>query len=189
MGEFQKAREVFENLTESTADYLKAQGYRSLALLLMYTGKFSEAIDLLHESILLYKTLGYGLSELRNHLFLATAYKTKGMLPEFYEELNKVNELLRTEDMEPWWNFLYGKLLVRDGKIQKAERILNEISIKINKGNKSDTAAILYFLKVRFNLQKEILLKLLNLFKQGSNFVAMVTHWSRRQIIIMIPVI
>ena len=102
----------------------------------MYTGKFSEAINQLHESILINKTLGFAVSELRDHLFLATVYKTKRMMPEFYEELNKVNVLLRAEGMEPWWYFLYGKLLVRDGKIQKAERILNEISARIIEGNK-----------------------------------------------------
>ena len=140
MDEIQKAREVFEKMTSGNDD-LKAQGFRSLALLLMYTGKISEAIDKLNESTSLYKTLGYGVSELRNHLFLATAYKTKGMIPEFYEELNKANELLITEGIEPWWDFLYGKLLVRDEKIQKAERVLNEMAERIIKGNKSDTAA------------------------------------------------
>jgi tetratricopeptide (TPR) repeat protein len=168
MGEFQKAREVFEKMTVGTDD-LKAQGYRSMALLLMYTGKFSEAIDQLHESTLLYKTLGYRLSELRNHLFLATAYKTKGMMPEFYEELNKVNELLGTEGIEPWWYFLYGKLLARDGKIQKAERILNEISIKINKGNKSDTATFC-ILKGEIQLAKGNPAEALELIQIGVKF-------------------
>ena len=140
MDQFEKAREVFEKMTTGQ-DGSKAQGYRSMALLLMYEGKISEAIDLLHESASVYKTMGYGVSEIRNHLFLATAYKTKGMMPEFYEELNKTNELLKTEGLEPWWYFLYGKLLVRDGKIQKSEKILNEISARINKGNRSDTAA------------------------------------------------
>jgi tetratricopeptide (TPR) repeat protein len=168
MGEFQKALEVFEKMTVGTDD-LKAQGYRSIALLLMYTGKFSEAIDQLHESTLLYKTLGYGLSELRNHLFLATVYKTKGMMPEFYEELNKVNELLGTEGIEPWWYFLYGKLLARDRKIQKAERILNEISIKINKGNKSDTAAFC-ILKGEIQLAKGNPVEALELIQTGIKF-------------------
>ena len=140
MDQFQKAREVFEKMTTGQ-DGSKAQGYRSLALLLMYNGKISEAIDLLNESASIYKTMGYDVSEIRNHLFLATAYKTKGMMPEFYQELNKTNELLNTEGLEPWWYFLYGKLLVRDEKIQKAEKILNEISARINKGNRSDTAA------------------------------------------------
>ena len=62
-------------------------------------------------------------------------------MPEFYEELYKANELLKTEGIEPWWDFLYGKLLIRDEKIQKAEIVLNEMAERIIKGNKSDTAA------------------------------------------------
>ncbi|MCJ7446513.1 MAG: tetratricopeptide repeat protein [Bacteroidales bacterium] len=167
MGEFQKAREVFEKLTAGEDD-LKAQGYRSLALLLMYTGKFSEAIDLLHESILICKTTGYGVGELRNRLFLATALKTKGMMPEFYEELIKVNELLKAEGLEPWWYFLYGKLLIRDGKLQKAERILNEISVRINEGNRSDTAAF-NILKGEIQLAKGNPAEAIELIKTGVN--------------------
>ena len=140
MGEFQKAREVFEKLIEGPED-IKARGYRSMALLLMYTGKFSEATTKLNESILFNKTFGVAISELRDHLFLATVYKTKGMMPEFYEELNKASELLGSEGVEPWWYFLYGKFLVRNGKIQRAEKILNEISARIIEGNRSDTAA------------------------------------------------
>ncbi|MDZ7635114.1 MAG: tetratricopeptide repeat protein [Bacteroidales bacterium] len=116
VNEIQKAREVFEKMTTGQ-DGPKAQGYRSLALLEMYTGKISKAITLFQESAYIYKTKGYSVSEIRNHLFLATAYKTKGMMPEFYEELNKVNALLQTEGLEPWWFFLYGKLLVREEKI------------------------------------------------------------------------
>jgi tetratricopeptide (TPR) repeat protein len=167
MGEFQKAREVFEKLTAGEDD-LKAQGYRSLALLLMYTGKFSEAIDLLHESILICKTTVNGVGELRNRLFLATALKTKGMMSEFYEELIKVNELLKAEGLEPWWYFLYGKLLIRDGKLQKAERILNEISVRINKGNRSDTAAY-NILKGEIQLAKGNPVEAIELIKTGVN--------------------
>jgi tetratricopeptide (TPR) repeat protein len=140
MGEFEKAREVFEKMTNGP-DNLKPSGYRSLALLAMYRGKISEAIDHLKESILINKTNGWGLSEFRDRLFLATAYKTKGIIPEFYEELNKVNELPKGEITEPWWYCIYGKFLIRDGKIKKTERILNELSVRINEGNRSDQAA------------------------------------------------
>ena len=54
MGQFQKAREVFEKMTTGQ-DSSKAQGFRSLALLLMYTGKISEAIDLLKSLLLFVK--------------------------------------------------------------------------------------------------------------------------------------
>jgi tetratricopeptide (TPR) repeat protein len=140
MGEYQKAQEVFEKMSELSDDR-KARGIRSEALLLMYTGKFSEAITRLHESIVINKTNRNGVSELRDHMFLATIYKTKGMIPEFHSELNKVRELLKIEGMEPWWFFLYGKIMIRDGKIQSAEKILNEISGRINEGNKADQSA------------------------------------------------
>ena len=139
-GELEKAREVFERMTAGE-DELKSRGYRALALLLMYTGKYSEAINQLNESIKINKTLGAAVSELRDRLFLATVYKGKRMMPEFYAELNKVNVLLRAEGMEPWWFFLYGKFLARDGKIQKAESILNEISTRKKEGNNNDKAA------------------------------------------------
>jgi tetratricopeptide (TPR) repeat protein len=141
MGEFQKAQEVFEKMSE-VPDDRKARGIRSEALLLMYTGKFSEAINRLHESIVINKTQGNGLSELRDRMFLATIYKTKEMIPEFHAELNKVSELLKIEGMEPWWFFLYGKIMIREGKIQNAEKMLNEISGRINEGNKADQSAL-----------------------------------------------
>ncbi len=165
MGQIQKAREVFEKMTTGQAGP-KAQGYRSLALLEMYTGKITDAIDLLKESNYINNSLKYGVSEFRNHLFLATAYKTKGMMPEYYEELNKANELLQTEGMEPWWFFLYGKLLVRDEKIQKAERILDEISARISKGNNSDTAAFM-ILKGEIQLARGNSAKALDLIEAG----------------------
>jgi tetratricopeptide (TPR) repeat protein len=168
MGEFQKAKEVFDKMMEGNDDK-KARGYRSMALLSMYTGKLSEAISQLNESILINKTIGFTLSELRDHLFLAVIYKTKRMLPEYYKELNKVNELLKAEGMEPWWYFLYGKLIVRDGKIQKAERMLNEISTRIIKGNKSDTAAFT-ILKGEIQLAKGNTAEALDLIRTGIKF-------------------
>ena len=141
MGEFTKALEVFTKMTKGTDD-LKSRGYRSLALLYMYRGKISEAINNLQESIKINKTLGYSVSELRDHLFMATAYRTKMLMPEYNKELYKTEELLKTEGIEPWWFFLSGKFFVRDGNIQKAEKMLSEISARVNEGNKSDQAAL-----------------------------------------------
>jgi tetratricopeptide (TPR) repeat protein len=90
------------------------------------------------------------------------------MMSEFYEELIKVNELLKAEGLEPWWYFLYGKLLIRDGKLQKAERILNEISVRINKGNRSDTAAY-NILKGEIQLAKGNPVEAIELIKTGVN--------------------
>ncbi|MBG0858136.1 MAG: tetratricopeptide repeat protein [Bacteroidales bacterium] len=141
LGDFDKAKEVFEKMLKGEDDR-KARGYRSLALLSMYRGKFSEAIDQLHESILINKTLRIALSELRDRLFLASIYKTIRMMLEYNGELNKASILLRAEGMQAWWFILYGKFRIRDGKIQDAEKTLEEISARANAGNKADEAAI-----------------------------------------------
>ena len=110
--------DVFSKMFDGNDGY-KARGYRSQALLFMYVGKYNDAIGVLHKSILINKTLGNLTSELRDHLFLATAYKTRRMTSEFESELKKVNTILEKSPIEPWWYFLYGKMLVRDGKIKR----------------------------------------------------------------------
>jgi serine/threonine protein kinase/tetratricopeptide (TPR) repeat protein len=140
IGELQKAQEVLEKMLTGE-DWQKAVGHRHLALLDMYQGKFSGAIDHLKEAILLDNTLNYSLSELRNRLYLATALKTKGMMDAFQRELDAVSGLLGKTYVEPWWLQLYGKIYVRIGELKKAERLLNELSIKMNKENRNDRAA------------------------------------------------
>ena len=140
MGEFQKAEEIFEKML-SEADWQKAKGHRSFALLDMYRGKYSAAIDHLKEAILFNKTLNYGLSELRDRLFLAGVYKAKGMTNAFNSELHAVNELRSKTYLDPWWLFLIGKIYARLGEIQSANQLLQEISTKINEVNRLDKAA------------------------------------------------
>lgn len=165
IGEIEEAQEIFRKMIDGQGEH-KAKGYRSQALLLMYTGKFSEAISHLHKSTLIYKTLGNGISELRDRLYLATAYKTKGMMTEFYKELNKASELISTEGLEPWWFLLFAKFHVRSGDAQKADSILNEISTKIIEGNKVDKAAF-NILKGEIELAKGNHTEAIELFETG----------------------
>ena len=141
MGEYDKAAEVFDRMISGSSDENKARGYRSRALLMMYRGKYQEAIGILQQSVIIQKNLGYFTSELRDRLFLASAYKAKGMISEYNSEMTRASKLLSTSAMEPWWLFLYGKMAVRDGNIQQAEKILNTISERIISGNRSDQAA------------------------------------------------
>ncbi len=140
MGELQKAREVFEKMTSGNEEQ-KARGNRSLALLSMYLGKYSEGISLIRESILIHKSLGNGLSELRDRLYLAKMYQTKGMSVEYMAELKKCYELIFDVATEPVWYLYLGKMLIRNGEIEKAEMMLDEISKRTNKGNRNDEAA------------------------------------------------
>lgn len=142
LGDLQSAREVFEKMIAGT-DSQKAFGYRSLALLSTYSGNFAMAIKQIHESIVLFNSLGgYDVSELRSRLYLAFMYRSRGMMAEFYKELNNARGLIRpTTDMDPWWLLILGKLSVRNGDLENAEINLNQISNSVNEGNRSDEAA------------------------------------------------
>jgi len=135
MGEFQKAREVFEKMSSGTEEQ-KARGIRSQALLSMYLGKYSEAIKQIHESIIIQNFLGYGLSELRDRLYLAKMFHREGMGEEYVAELDHCFEQVFEVATEPTWYFLLGKMIIRNGEIEKAELLLDEISKRINKGNR-----------------------------------------------------
>jgi len=140
IGELQKAQEVLEKMLTGE-DWQKAVGHRHLALLDMYQGKFSGAIDHLKEAILLDNTLNYTLSELRNRLYLATAFKTKRMMDAFQRELLAVDELRNKTYTGPWWLSVLGKKYARFGKIQQPNDLLKEIPSIMNKENRNDRAA------------------------------------------------
>jgi tetratricopeptide (TPR) repeat protein len=139
-----------------------------MALLSKYNGKFSDAVKSLLESTLIHKRLGNSISELRDRLFLALAFKAKGQTTEFNKELDKASELLNTEGIEPWWLFLYGKISIRKGEVKKAGDILNKISNKINEGNRSDNAAF-NILKAEIELENGNHIEAKELFETGIN--------------------
>ncbi|MEN8203368.1 MAG: tetratricopeptide repeat protein [Bacteroidota bacterium] len=138
-GMINEARSVFEKQLDGNNEQ-KAMGMRSLALLSMYQGKYSEAIDQIHESTLIYKSIGYGLSELRNRLYLCNIYQAKGMQDEFHAELDHCTELVVEASSEPWWYLILGKMVIRDGDLNRAELLLEEIVSRTNEGNRKDEA-------------------------------------------------
>ena len=157
---------------EEGQDVYKARGYRSQALLLLYKGKLSEAIEQLHKSTLIYKTLGNGLSQLRNVLLMSSAYKTKGMMKEYHMELTRACEILDNDEdgFSPWWLFVLGKLYIRGGDIEKAEELLHLIPTKINEGNREDEAAF-KLLEGEIGMVKGNQANALEMFESGINLI------------------
>jgi serine/threonine protein kinase/Tfp pilus assembly protein PilF len=140
MGKFQEAQEVFNKML-TKGNEQKARGNRSLALLYMYQGQYSLAIRHLQESILLNRTLNYWLSEIRDHLYLAVAYREKGKMDDFYQEFRQAQELCAKNQVEPWWLLLIGKIHARSGRIKQANDLLQQISGRMIEGNRGDQAA------------------------------------------------
>jgi tetratricopeptide (TPR) repeat protein len=129
MGELEQAKETFEIMLDSKDT--KARGLRSLALLNTYTGNFSKAIDYFKEAVLLNKSANILLSEYRDRLFLARAYRVKGMKAEFLNEVSEVDSLIGKMDLSPAWLAKAGLLYTRNNMLDKAEEILVKIENNI----------------------------------------------------------
>ncbi len=140
MGAPEEARKIFEKLLNGNEEQ-RARGNRSMALLAMYQGKYSNAIELIHNSIVMQNSLGNGLSELRDRLFLACMFQRKGMMQDHLNELDHCSAIVGDVASEPWWYFVLGKMIVRNGDPDKASLMLEEISKRTNQGNKTDEAA------------------------------------------------
>ena len=139
IGEFETAREVFEKQMGGNNEQ-KAMALRSLSLVSMYQGQYTEAERQMHESLIIYKSIGYGLSELRNRLFLCKIYQARGLMEEFHTELEHCAELVKEVASEPWWYLLLGTMVIRDGDPERAGLLLEDIVNLTNEGNRVDEA-------------------------------------------------
>lgn len=140
VGDLLRAKEVFEEALSGNEDQ-QASARRSLGLLYMYQGKYSEALAQMHEAVVLHNSIGYKLSEFRDRLFLVKIYQALGMQEEFQRELDHCTATIRDAATEPIWYLRVGILLTRNGELDKAEEMLAEITGKSNQGNKIDAAA------------------------------------------------
>ncbi len=141
LGEFGKAEKIFRRMF-SEDDWKKARGHRSLALLNMYRGKYSDAIANLKEAILLNRAADQKLSELRDHLYLAVAYKTKGMLDQADEQLRVMDQMGEEIYLAPYWLMILRKVYARMGDTVKTARMAESVSKKMNEQNRLDRAAL-----------------------------------------------
>jgi tetratricopeptide (TPR) repeat protein len=140
MGKLNEARAVFEKQLDGN-DEQRAMGQRSLALLSMFQGQYIEAIDQIHESTIIYKSIKWELSELRNRLYLCKIYQAKGMHEDFVAELDRCTEFIQKVSSEPWWYLLLGTMVIRNGDAATAGLLLEEIVNRTNEGNKADEAS------------------------------------------------
>jgi eukaryotic-like serine/threonine-protein kinase len=151
MGNLAKAAETFQKMISEDQDRDKARGYRSLALLDMYEGKYSEAFVNLKEAILLNKAIHSLESEYRDHMFLASAYRIKGRTADFASELAAANRILSRAHFGPIWSMYLAKTYARSGKTGEATNLLKDMMAQaqnptaisgINNSTRTDQTAI-----------------------------------------------
>ncbi len=126
-GNIQKAGDVFQKMIVSDEIWKKARGYRSLGILSMYQGKLSDAIKAFRQAILLNSNENLVISEYRDHMFLASAYRLKGQNADFASELVLAERMLSDADFSPFWVSILAKIYARTGKTREASHLLNSM--------------------------------------------------------------
>jgi tetratricopeptide (TPR) repeat protein/predicted Ser/Thr protein kinase len=151
MGRIEEARRTFETMIQQGEAGKKARGYRSLGLLDMYLGKYAEAQSAFRESAVLNRALKAGLSELRDHLFLASIFSQKNQGASFDKEMARVLEIQEQVKIEPYFLYLVGRALAREGRIGEARAQLADLEARlgdlmavsgVNRSNRGDQASL-----------------------------------------------
>jgi serine/threonine-protein kinase len=141
LGEIDSAEAVFREMLSGPDDQ-RALGYRSLGLLNMYVGRYREAQEHLRQAVLIQEMLGYGLSEFRSRLYLATALSAHGAEEAVREELARARALAEPESIQPNWLQYVGKHHARRGMIEETEHFLANAISRMNADSPGDRAAV-----------------------------------------------
>jgi serine/threonine protein kinase/Tfp pilus assembly protein PilF len=124
-GDLDGAADAFRKMKEVTVPRdRKPRGLRSLALLEMYRGRYSIAVDELRQAVLLHQTYGFGTSEFRDRLFLARALEAKGMTAASRAEINAARAIAARLTLGPEWLTTLGRLDARTGRVPEARQML-----------------------------------------------------------------
>jgi DNA-binding winged helix-turn-helix (wHTH) protein/tetratricopeptide (TPR) repeat protein len=127
LGDSTKAAQVFQQMVGQSSDFKKGQGYRSLGMLEIYQGKFTDGTADLKHAILVHKAANMDESEFRDHLLLASAYRVEDSRADFLSELETAKSLLTHGHLGPVWISFVAKAYARLGKTAVATKLLNDM--------------------------------------------------------------
>ena len=120
LGDITQAIERFELLSDGE-EGARANGLRSRALLKMYQGKHSSAVELFEQAVVFNQRCNAPLSEFRNRMYLARAYQSMGMDASLAKELTLGQELAEGSEWAPQWTIHLAIRLVDNGDTHKAQ--------------------------------------------------------------------
>jgi tetratricopeptide (TPR) repeat protein/tRNA A-37 threonylcarbamoyl transferase component Bud32 len=127
MGKLKEAEETFNKMAGLAERSKRTKALRSLALLRMYQGRYAAALESLKEAAGLNKALDAYLSEFRDRLYLAIAYRRKGQGEAFDKELAALERIRAAHKLEPGFLSKLGILYARSGRLAEAGRILESV--------------------------------------------------------------
>ncbi len=124
-GKIAEAEALFVRMTkEADPPSLRARGFRSLALLEMYRGRYVAAVERLRHAIAIDQTYHQEVGEYRERLFLVTALDALGRSREGAAEWAALDRRIATLTLTPDWLARPIKMKARRGDIAGAKRLL-----------------------------------------------------------------
>ena len=131
LGRVPEAAQTFEKMVKQAEPALQARGRRSAAYLKIYQGRYAEAVKDLRIAIQVNRTAKLTLSEMRDHLILATVLSRKKDLAGFRNEMAAVERIRQELKVEPFFLYLIGKVEARSGWAAEARRLFEELKIRL----------------------------------------------------------
>ena len=124
MGKIQEAEQTFNRMIAQPENWKRSKGYRSLALLQMYQGRYAAAQENLREAISLNMSMNAKLSEFRDHGYLAMAFWKKGQIKAFEKEMAAMERIQAEIKIDPTFLANLGALYARSNRLGEASRVL-----------------------------------------------------------------
>ena len=122
LGDLDGAAAHFSRMLAEKSTASQARGQRSLALLEMYRGRYAAAIPHLRQAVVINKANNARVSEFRDRLYLAGAYRATGDAQPFDAELQATHRLALDSRLAPEWLRRVGKWRLEPGAPMTRER-------------------------------------------------------------------
>jgi tetratricopeptide (TPR) repeat protein len=144
LGRFAEAESAFTRMTRAPGLYDRNLGFRALGSLALWQGQADRAIEFFQKATDASVQDRSPLSEIRNRLFLSSAYRSVGRMREASGELTKTLMLARDPRIEPRVLALIATSCIKLGRIAEADTLLRMLRSRVGARDRSDSASEAY---------------------------------------------
>jgi len=132
LGRIGEARATFEKMVGDQDRSKQAAGLRSMGLLEMFQGRYTAAAEYFSKAAMLNQTLRAPLSEFRNRMYLANAYKMVGRDADASAQAAAAARLASANRFDPSWLLTLGTFQLHEGRLGDARALLARASDTAN---------------------------------------------------------
>jgi tetratricopeptide (TPR) repeat protein len=144
LGRFAEAESAFARMSRVPGLYARNLGFRALGSLAMWQGRGDQAIAWFQKALDASMQDDASLSQLRNRLFLASAYRSVGRTREADAEVTKAVEIARDPRTEPRPLALVATSCIKQDRVADAEMLLRLVRTRVGARDPADSAALAY---------------------------------------------